>query len=201
LWFIMVRGVATHPVTQMQNTQPARSEAVARFQSVLERLEAEQLRALRAIGETKRPLRQALEPLQADITQLVDKAHSVAQQATPLENQRKSLAKLAADLPHEIATIDQQLAEFTDEAIKRQLAKSRATMQSRLENMQAITDQLDRIDAGLAGGVSVIEQAAAGLEQLRASKPGALADSVSALTTQLRQQSTVLEALLPAVGK
>jgi chromosome segregation ATPase len=195
LWFIMVRGVAAHPVTQAQSTQPERPEVAARFQSAVERLEAGQLRMLNAIGETRPPLRQALEPLQAEINRLVDKGHDVARRAAPLENQRKARAKLDGDLPQELATLDRQLAEFTDEAVKRNLAKSRATMQSRLDHLRTLTGQLDRIDAGLAGAVSVIEQAAAGLDQLRASKPGALADSISALTARLRQQSTVLDAL------
>lgn len=200
LWFIMVRGVATHPVTQVQSTQPARPEVIARFQSAVERLEAGQLRALSAIGETKRPLRPALDPLQTEIKRLVDIAHRMAQRAAPLENQRKTRARLDGDLIHEIATIDRQLAEFTDEAIKRNLVKGRATMQARLDSLQALTDQLDRIEAELTDAADALDQTAAGIQRLRVGKSDQVADEVTALTTRLQEPAKRLAELLRTVN-
>jgi chromosome segregation ATPase len=200
VWFVMVRGVATHPVTQVQSVQPARPEVVARFQSAVERIEAGQLRALSAIGETKRPLRQALDPLQTEIKRLVDTAHRVAQRAAPLESQRKTRAKLDGDLPHEIATADRQLAEFTDDAIKRHLAKSRATMQARLDSLQALIDQLNRIEAELADAADALDQTAAGIDRLRAGKSDQVADEVTALTTRLQEPAKRLAELLRTVN-
>ncbi len=198
LWFIMVRGVATHPVTQVQSTQPARPEVTARFQAAVERVEASQLRALNAIGETKRPLRQALEPLQTEINRLTDTAHRLAQRAAPLEAQRKARAKLDGDLPHEIATLDRQLAEFTDEAIKRNLAKSRATLQTRLDGFQALTAQLDRLDLALDTAADVLVQTAAGIGRLSAARPEA--DTLTALSVPVQAHTQALADLLCGVN-
>ena len=199
LWFIMVRGVVTHPVTQMQNTQPDRPEVTARFQPAIERIEAGQRRALNAIGDTKRPLRQALEPLQDEINRLVDKAHRVAQQTVSLETQRKARARLDGDLPQEIATIDRQLVEFTDEAIKRNLAKSRANMQTRLDSLQALTDQLDRVQRQFDTVADTLEEIAAGLAKLSASS--ADSDALTTLVVQVQAQSKALDALLQGINK
>jgi chromosome segregation ATPase len=197
LWFIMVRGVATHPVTQVQSTQSARPEVTARFQAAVERIEAGQLSALSAIGETKRSLRPALDPLQAEINRLVDTAHRVAQRAAPLEAQRKARAKLDGDLPHEIATLDRQLAEFTDEAIKRNLAKSRATMQTRFDSFQVLVAQLDRLEMELDTAADVLDQATKKIEQLRTN--GVAADTITALTTPVQAQAKVLAELIRSV--
>lgn len=198
LWFIMVRGVATHPVTQVQSAQPERPEVTARFQAAVARVEASQLRALNAIGETKRPLRQALEPLQADINRLADTAHRVAQRAAPLEAQRKTRAKSDSDLPHEIATLDRQLVEFTDEAIKRNLAGSRAKLQTRLDGFQTLTEQLDRLDLELDTAADVLAQTAAGIGQLSAGKSEA--DRVTALSAPVQAHTQVLADLLRGVN-
>jgi uncharacterized phage infection (PIP) family protein YhgE len=198
LWFVMVRGVATHPVTQAQMAQPDRPEVTARFQSVIERIEAGQLRALNAIGETKRPLRQALDPLQTEINRLVDNAHRVAQGTAPLETQRKARAKLDGDLPQEIATIDRQLVEFTNEAIKRNLAKSRANMQTRLDSLQALTDQLDRVQRQFDTVADTLEQTTASLAKLTAGS--ADSDALTTMVAQVQAQSKALDALMQGIN-
>ena len=124
LWGFMVWGVATHPVTQLESTQPERPVAVPRFQSSLDRIENSQRQVLNAIGATKNPIRQALTPLQTEVNGLVDKCHAVAQRAIPLEAQRQARAKMDGNLESEIATLDQQLAQFTDDGIKKVFARS-----------------------------------------------------------------------------
>lgn len=195
LWGFMVWGVATHPVTQLESTQPERPVAVPRFQSSLDRIENSQRQVLNAIGATKNPIRQALTPLQTEVNGLVDKCHALAQRAIPLETQRQSHAKMDSSLESEIATLDQQLAQFTDDGIKKVLEKSRASLQAQLDKRNALTAQLDHVDAQLNGVATVIASTATEITRLQKLDGSAAATRIGELTTDARQQSTALDEL------
>jgi chromosome segregation ATPase len=195
VWGFMVWGVATHPVTQLESVQPERPTAVPRFQPSLDRIEDSQRQVLNAIGATKNPIRQALTPLQTEVNGLVDKCHAVAQRAIPLETQRQSRAKMDSNLESEIATLDQQLAQFADEGIKKVLAQSRASLQTQLDNRNALTAQLDHIDAQLTGVATALESTATEIVRLSKLDGTAAATRIGELTTDVRQQSTAFDEL------
>jgi chromosome segregation ATPase len=195
LWGFMVWGVATHPVTQLESVQPERPTAVPRFQSSLDRIEDSQRQVLNAIGATKNPIRQALTPLQTEVNGLVDKCHAVAQRAIPLETQRQARAKMDSSLESEIATLDQQLAQFTDDGIKKVLEKSRASLQSQLDKRNVLTAQLDHVEAQLNGVATVLERAAVEIARLQKLAGNTAATRIGELTTEVRQQSTALAEL------
>jgi chromosome segregation ATPase len=195
LWGFMVWGVATHPVTQLESTQPERPTAVPRFQSSLDRIEDSQRQVLNAIGATKNPIRQALTPLQTEVNGLVDKCHAVAQRAIPLETQRQSRAKMDSSLESEIATLDQQLAQFTDDGIKKVLEKSRASLQVQLEERNALTAQLDHVDSQLIGVATVLASTTTEIARLPKLDGNAAATRIGELTTDVRRQSTALDEL------
>jgi len=196
LWGVMIWGVATHPVTQVESTQPERPATVPRFQSILDRIEDSRRQVLNAIGATKNPLRQALTPLQADVNGLVEKCYAVSQRATPLETQRQSRAKLDGNLESEIATLDQQLAQFTDAGIKKVLEQSRASLQVQLDKRNALTAQLDHIDAQLNGVAAALGSTATEITRLQKLDGNAAAARIGELTTNLGQQSTALDELV-----
>jgi hypothetical protein len=195
LWGFMVWGVATHPVTQLESTQAERPVAVPRFQSSLDRIENSQRQVLNAIGATKNPIRQALTPLQTEVNGLVDKCHVVAQRAIPLETQRQARAKMDSSLESEIATLDQQLVQFTDDGIKKVLEKSRASLQVQLNSRNALTAQLDRVDSQLNGVAAVLANMATEIARLQKLDGSAAATHVGELTADARQQSTALDEL------
>ncbi len=196
LWGFMVWGVATHPVTQLKSVQPERPVTVPRFQSSLDRIEDSQRQVLNAIGATKNPIRQALTSLQTEVNRLVDKCHAVSQRAIPLEAQRQSRAKMDSSLESEIATLDQQLAQFTDDGIKKVLEKSRASLQAQLDQRNALTAQLDHIEAQLNGVATVLESMATKIARLQKLAGNAAATRIGELTMDLRQQSTALDDLV-----
>lgn len=196
LWGIMVWGVATHPVTQVESVQPERPAAVPRFQSSLDRIEDSRRQVLNAIGATRNPIRQALTPLQAEANGLVDKCYAVSQRATPLEAQRQSRAKMDGNLESEIATLDQQLAQFTDAGVKKVLEQSRASQQAQLDKRNALTAQLDHVDAQLNDVVATLESTATEIARLPKLDANAAATRIDDLTNALRQQSTSLAELV-----
>ena len=192
VWGFMVWGVATHPVTQLESVQPERPVAVPRFQSSLDRIEDIQRQVLNAIGATKNPIRQALTPLQTEVNGLVDKCHAMAQRARPLETQRQSRAKMDSSLESEIATLDQQLTQVTDDGIKKVLEKSRASLQVQLNNRNALMAQLDHVDSLLSGVATVLANMATEIARLPKLDGSAAATRIGELTADLRQQSTAL---------
>ena len=196
VWGFMVWGVATHPVTQLESVQPERPVAVPRFQSSLDRIEDSQRQVLNAIGATKNPIRQALTPLQTEVNGLVDKCHAVAQRAIPLETQRQARAKMDSNLESEIATLDQQLAQFTDDGIKKVLTQSRASLQTQLDKRNALTAQLDHIDTQLTGVATALESAATEITRLQKLDGSVAATRIGELTADVRQQSTALDELV-----
>jgi hypothetical protein len=195
LWGFMVWGVATHPVTQLESVQPARPAAVPRFQSLVDRIEDRQRQVLNAIGATRNSVRQALTPLQTEVNGLVDKCYAVVQRTLPLETQRQSRAKMDSSLESEIATLDQQLAQFTDDGIKKVLEKSRASLQAQLDNRNVLTAQLDHVEAQLNGVATVLERAAVEIARLQKLAGNTATTRVGELTTEVRQQSTALAEL------
>jgi chromosome segregation ATPase len=195
LWGLMVWGVATHPVTQLESVQPERPTPVPRFQPNLDRIENSQRQVLNAIGATKNPIRQALTPLQTEVNRLVDQCHAVAQRAIPLVAQRQSRAKMDGNLESEIATLDQQLAQFTDDGIKKVLAQSRASLQAQLDKRNALTAQLDHVDSQLNGVTTVLANLATEIARLQKLDGSAAATRIGELTTAVRQQSTALDDL------
>jgi chromosome segregation ATPase len=195
VWGFMVWGVATHPVTQLESVQPDRPAAVPRFQSSLDRIESSQRQVLNAIGATKNPIRPALTPLQTEVNRLVDQCHAVSQRTIPLESQRQSRAKMDSSLESEIATLDQQLAQFTDDGIKKVLEKSRASLQSQLDKRNALTAQLDHVEAQLNGVATMLSNMATEIARLPKLDGSAAATRIDELTAAVRQQSTALAEL------
>ncbi len=196
VWGFMVWGVAAHPVTQLESAQPERPVAVPRFQPNLDRIENSQRQVLNAIGATKNPIRQALTPLQTEVNGLVDKCHAVSQRAIPLETQRQARAKMDNSLESEIATLDQQLAQFTDDGIKKVLEKSRASLQAQLDNRNALTAQLDHVDSQLTGVATALASTATEIARLQKLDGSAAATRIGELTTEVRQPSTALDELV-----
>jgi len=196
LWGFMVWGVATHPVTQLQTAQPERSAATPRFQSSLDQIEDSRRQVLNAIGTTKNSLRQALTPLHMEVNRLVDQCYAVVQRAAPLESQRQSRAKMDSSLENEIATLDQQLAQFTDDGIKKVLEKSRASLQTQLDKRNALGAQLDHVEAQLNDVATVFEKTAMEITRLPKLAGNTAVTCIGELTTEVRQQSTALDELM-----
>ena len=197
LWGIMVRGVASHPVTQVQSGQPQRPVVAQRFQAILEHLEQSQVKVLNEIAKTRRPIRQALDPLESEVNRLVDQAHKVCQRMTPLDSQLRSRSRLDGDLDSQIADVRQQASKVSDPVIRREMEKSAASMQARQDRLQALLAQLEQAEDQLNTVITQLDRAADEVSRIQTLKPDEASPRVVALTTNLHQQFTTLSALKP----
>jgi septal ring factor EnvC (AmiA/AmiB activator) len=100
-----------------------------------------------------------------------------------------------SSLESEIATLDQQLAQFTDDGIKKVLEKSRASLQAQLDKRNGLTAQLDHVEAQLNGVATLLEKTAVEITRLQKLAGDTAATRIGELTTEVRQQSTALAEL------
>lgn len=193
LWLVMVVNVARDPALRLNQRIQSRAPLAQRFQRHFDRLTRAQVNLFNILAAAPSATRRALAPVQAEVDALVDRAYALCQRMTVLENYRLvTLAQshLQADLEH----VNRLLAETTDPRLRREYEESRQALVARLGKLEAVTRQLDRVEAQLLGLIGEMDTVVAEVARLQALRPQDVQPRVGQLVDRLRQQVQELQA-------
>jgi chromosome segregation ATPase len=98
-----------------------------------------------------------------------------------------------ADLEADLRQIDSRIESTTDPLARREYEESRRSLQDRLSKLDAVSTQLDRVEAQLLSLSNEIDSIVTEIIRLQAIGPNDAAQHVSALTKRLREQRDELK--------
>lgn len=193
VWGVMVYGIATDPELRRLQVMQSRAPVAQRFQPLFDRIERAQAAISHTIDDSSNSVKPMLEPLQTEVESLVERTYQLCTRMTGLENYR-SVQSFQGTLQADLVRIDTQLASATDEVVKREYEESKKAVQKRVEALNAIGVQSDRIEAQLSSTAAALSGVQAELVRLHALGPQLASQLVPAqlrivreLTTQLTQ--------------
>jgi chromosome segregation ATPase len=192
VWLAMVIAVARDPSLRISHRMHSRDPLAQRFQKHFDRLERSQVSIFNSLASAAPPVRRALQPVRDEIDRLVDRAYALCQRMTTLENYRL-VTQSQSDLEGNLAHLERTIASTDDELTRREYEESREALQRRIAKLEAVSTQLDRVEAQLVGLANALDGVMTELVRLQALSAQDAAERVPALVEQLREEADQLK--------
>jgi hypothetical protein len=191
VWGFMIYGLVSDPELRRLQVMQSRAGVAQRFQSLFDRIERAQASIGHTISDANPRVRPMLVPLQSEIDALVERTYQLCSRMTVLENYR-SVQTFQGNLQADMVRIDTQLADASDPVVKREYEESRQAVQKRIDALNAIGLQSDRIEAQLSSTAASLSGVQADLVRLHALGPDLASQLVPAQLRTLRELSSQL---------
>jgi chromosome segregation ATPase len=190
-WLMMVIAVARDPSLRISHQLQQREPLAQRFQRYFDRIERSQVGVFNSLASAPGHTRRALQPVQAEVNVLVDRAYALCKRMTALENYRV-VSQSRADLQLDLQQIEAKIQEADDALVKREYEESRQALQERLAKLDAVSTHLDRIEAQLTSLTNEMDSIVTEVIRLQAVGAEDASQFVPALVKKIREQSEQL---------
>lgn len=200
VWALMVYSLAADPELQRMQMLHSRAPVAQRFQQLFDRIERTQASIYHTISDSNRRVKPMLDPLRSEVDSLVERTYQLCSRMTVLENYR-TVQTASGSLQAEIFRIDTQLASATDPVVKREYEESKQAVQKRIDALNAIGLQSDRIEAHLSSATAALAGAQAELVRLQALGPDLAGQLIPAQIRTVRELSNQLAQFEQEVSK
>ena len=190
-WGVMVFNVARDQALRLNYKMEKRAPLAPRFQRYFDRMQRAEVTVFNALASASSQTRRILQPVCTEIHTLTVEVHNLCQRMTALENYRavsQSQANLSTDLKH----IDEVIARTEDVTVRREYEDSRQALQERLAKLQAVSTQLERVEAQLLSLANAMDGIVTEVVRLQAAGADNAAVFVPELVTRLRQETAQL---------
>ncbi|MBN1261723.1 MAG: hypothetical protein JXB35_13690 [Anaerolineae bacterium] len=191
-WIIMVFKVARDPSLRINHQMQSRAPLAQRFQRYFERIERSQIGIFNSLASAPPKTRRTLQPIQVEIDAMTSQVYALCQRMTTLENYRV-VSQSQTNLESDIQRIEQQIESASDPVVRHEYTESRRALQERLEKLQAVSTQLDRVEAQLLSLANEMDTMVTEVIRLQAMGPDAAMQLVRPLTQKLRGQAAELK--------
>lgn len=194
VWLIMVLNVARDPSLRMSHEMRRREPLARRLQDRFDRLERSQVSIFNSLASAPSEVARALRPVQAEVKNVVDEAHALCRRMTALENYRLVTAS-RGDLEAEVGQLDAIIERSEDTITRQEYEESRRAVRRRAEKLEAVSTQLDRVEAQLIGLSNEMEEIMTEIVRLQASGPEEAKRGVPRLVERLRGETAELRTI------
>jgi len=191
VWGVMVFTIATDPTLRRIQQAQSRAPLAQRFQNPFDRLERTQASIYNTISDSNKRIKPMLDPLRNEVDSLVERTYQLCARMTTMENYR-SVQSFQGNLQADMVNVETQLATATDPVVKREYEESKEAIQKRLNSLNAIGTQSDRIDAQMISTIAALGGVQAELVRLQALGPDLAGQLVPAQLRTVRDLSTQL---------
>jgi hypothetical protein len=190
-WLIMVILVARDPSLRISHQLQQREALAQRFQRYFDRIERSQVGVFNSLASAPSRTRRALQPVQAEVNVLVDRAYALCKRMTVLENYRV-VSQSRADMQLDLQQIETKIQEAQDAMVKQEYEESRRARQERLAKLETVSTYLDRIEAQLMSLTNEMDGVVTEVVRLQAIGPQDAARLVPPLVAKIREESDQL---------
>lgn len=192
-WVIMVVVVMRDPSLRIDHEMQSRSPLAQRFQGYFDRIERSQVSVFNTLSSASGKMRKALQPVLDEINALTSEAHALCERMTTLENYRL-VSQSQSDLQADLRQITTMVENTEDPHLKQEYMDSRRSLEDRLNRLDAVSTQLDRVEAHLLSLANEMDSIVTELIRIQAVGPQEAAPRALALTETLRQEAAELKA-------
>jgi hypothetical protein len=190
-WLAMVIAVARDPSLRISHQLQQREPLAQRFQRYFDRIERSQVGVFNSLASAPARTRRALQPVQAEVNVLVDRAYALCKRVTALENYRV-VSQSRTDIKLDLQQIEAKIDETSDPLVKREYEESRYALQGRLDKLDAVSKYLDRIEAQLMSLTNEMDGIVTEVIRLQAVGAEDASRLVPALVKKIREESDQL---------
>ncbi|MFN2285848.1 MAG: hypothetical protein ACK2UQ_15640 [Anaerolineae bacterium] len=191
-WGLMVFNVARDQSLRLNYAMQQRAPLAPRFQRYFDRIERAQVGIFNTLASSPAATRRALQPVRDEVDVLAKEVYALCQRMSILENYRvvsQSHTNLTTDLEH----IDAAIARAEDDAVRRDYEESRQALLERLAKLQAVSTQLERVEAQLMSLANEMDSIVTEVVRLQAAGADSAAAFVPELLTRLHQETLQLQ--------
>lgn len=191
-WVIMVVLVMRDPSLRIDHEMQSRSPLAQRFQSYFDRIERSQVGVFNTLSSASGKMRKALQPVLDEINTLTSEAHTLCERMTTLENYRL-VSQSQSDLQADLRQITTMIENTEDPHLKKEYMDSRRSLEERLGKLDAVSTQLDRVEAHLMSLANEMDSVVTEVIRIQATGPEEAAQRAPALAQKLHQEVTELK--------
>jgi len=190
-WLIMVLVVARDPALKINIDRGRRTSLARRFQRYFERIERAQVSVFNSLSRAPTPVRRAMQPVQEEIANLVDRTYALCQRMTDLDNYRL-VAESQRNLQNDLLRINEAIDQTQDPLARQEYEESRRTLQARLADQRDIAGQLHRVEAQLVNLATEMDRIVADVLRVQAVAGPEARQEPAQLVQRLRQEQAEL---------
>jgi len=190
-WLIMVLVVARDPALKINIDRGRRTSLARRFQRYFERIERAQVSVFNRLSRAPTPVRRAMQPVQEEIANLVDRTYALCQRMTDLDNYRL-VAESQRNLQNDLLRINEAIDQTQDPLARQEYEESRRTLQARLADQRDIAGQLHRVEAQLVNLATEMDRIVADVLRVQAVAGPEARQEPAQLVQRLRQEQAEL---------
>lgn len=191
-WGVMVFNVARDQSLRLNYEMQQRAPLAPRFQRYFDRVERAQVGIFNTLASAPAAMRRALQPVRDEVDILTKEVYALCQRMSTLENYRvvsQSHTDLTTDLEH----INNAITRAEEDTVRRDYEESRQALQERLAKLQAVSTQLERVEAQLMSLAHEMDGVVTEVVRLQATGVDSAAAFVPDLVTRLRQETLQLQ--------
>jgi hypothetical protein len=144
-----------------------------------------------ALSASPLQTRRVLQPVEVAIDAFTEETYALCRRMTTLENYRV-VSQPSSDLTDELRDLSERIEKADDPALRKDLLKSRQTLQERLTKLETVSTQLDRVEAQLVGVVNRLSSVVTEVVRLQAMGPSSAEPHVIEIVNQLQRETDEL---------
>ncbi|MFN8475711.1 MAG: hypothetical protein U0822_26245 [Anaerolineae bacterium] len=185
---VIALAIARDPAERLSESMKSAAPLAPRFQEPFDRLQRAQTRILSILAETDASGR-SVETVQPALEELTSHVYASCQRMTRLDTLRNQAGAQAAQ---QLAQTEQKLNRSHDPLQQSAYQQTKQSLEARLQQVQAVSTQVDRFDAALNNVATSVEGEITGLVQLQARGADDVRAGATALASRLRDQAASL---------
>ncbi|MBN1875994.1 MAG: hypothetical protein JXA33_17350 [Anaerolineae bacterium] len=191
-WIMMVVTVSRDRALRFNYEMQQREPLAQRFQRYFDRIERSQVSVFNALSSAPSRVSKALQPVQIELGKLTQETYALCQRMSALENFRV-VAQSQSDLSTDLTHINQVIQATEDLQLRHDYEASRQALQERLVKLQAVSTQLDRVEAQLLGLANEMNGMVTEIVRLQAAGADTAATYVPGLVMRLQRETEQLK--------
>jgi chromosome segregation ATPase len=191
-WLVMLVAVARDPTLRISHQMQQRDPLAQRFQRYFDRIERSQVGVFNSLSSAPTRTRRVLQPLRAEIDALTMLAYSLCQRMTVLENYR-AVSQSQDDLASDLQQMEEKIEATDDPMTRREYEESSKSLQERIEKLESVSMQLDRVEAYLVSLSNEMDSIVTEMIRLQAMGPQAAAQRAPELVKKLQEEAAQMK--------
>ena len=186
-WLIMVIVVARDPGLQITFTRASRQPLAQRFQTRFDRLDRARVSAFNAMQRSNPPSRQAIEPVQIALDQLVEHVYQLSLRMSALDN-NFAVQRATSNFDTDMADLQKKRDGAPDAASRKEYEQALQPLQNRQAQLKRIDSLMTRFETELTGANSSVDSLVTGIVGLQGRNPTQTRERIPSLLKLVESQ-------------
>jgi len=190
-WLVMVLVIARDPGVQINFTRESRQPLAQRYQTRFDRLDRARVSIFNALQRAHPSFRNAVEPVQIALDELVDHAYQLSLHMTALDN-NFSIQRITSNFDDDIAKMQKSIKDAADSSEKKEFEETLKSLQSRKVQLRNMDILLSRFEAQLTGTNNAVDNVVTSVVNFQGRNPKQVEEKIPPLLQIIQTEQNEL---------